>query len=126
MRAAASADVSTAKCDTSFISRVKKEYLSQYIPHDLTRGGWDMSNGEGLFLQATLNFSVLTIAEGTPLSSPHSAIGSGLPVFTEHLNIAYRTVTDERENIKRKGEPVTLTWKIQKEFSSSQSREKAG
>lgn len=76
MRAAASADVSTAKCDTSFISRVKKEYLSQHIPHDLTRGGWDMSNGEGLFLQAALNFSVLTIAEGTTLSSPHSAIGS--------------------------------------------------
>lgn len=35
----------------------------------------------------------------------------GLPEFTEHLNIAYRTVTYERENIKRKGEPVTLRLK---------------
>lgn len=35
-----------------------------------------MRNGEGLLLQAALNFSVLIIAEGTALSAPQTAIGS--------------------------------------------------
>lgn len=125
-RAAASADVSTAKHGWSFISRVKKEHLSPTTLPKVCGGdelcaGLDTPTGRLHSHWTAMTFpSPIRQTPIQPLAPGARVLGSsGL------MNMAHRTVIQVRENHKRKREPVTLRWKKALEETLSHSEHSA-
>lgn len=79
-------------------------------------GGHDQRAGSGTLVGRLHSLLDVIIVKSTTLPDPHPDTDSnhrapGPSGFTRHLNMAHRTVTYERDNNKRKREPMALTLK---------------
>ena len=79
-------------------------------------GGHDQRAGSGTSVGTLHSLLDVIIVKSTTLPDPHPDTDSNhrgpwALWFTGHLNMAHRTVTYERDNNKRKREPVALTLK---------------